>query len=217
MAKFRLFGRQTDEVSERELKHRQLARTVVAEGMVLLKNDGVLPLKNKKIALFGAGARMTAKGGTGSGNMQERYSVNIEDGLKKAGFTIASTRWLDRFDASFAAEKEAWRLGIEERIKHYKPWEVQRMFDEVIHVTPLCFPIGDEIQPEALPEDTDTAIYVLARQAGESTDRRLEKGDYYLSDVEEPNICILAERYEKVLLVINCGDILDAVYYLRER
>ena len=209
MAKFRLFGRRTDEISERESAHRQLARTIAAEGMVLLKNDGVLPLKNKRIALFGAGARMTVKGGTGSGNMQERYSVNIEDGLKNAGFTIASTRWLDRFDASFAAEKEAWRLGIEERIKHYKPWQVQRMFDEVIHVTPLRFPIGDEIEPKDLPEDTDTAVYVIARQAGESTDRRLEKGDYYLSDIEEKNLRTLAEKYDQVLLVINCGGILD--------
>ena len=107
MTKFRLFGRQTDEVSERELSHRQLAREVAAEGMVLLKNEGVLPLQNKKIALFGAGARMTVKGGTGSGNMQERYSVSIEEGLKNAGFTLASTRWMDRFDAAFAAEKEA--------------------------------------------------------------------------------------------------------------
>lgn len=209
MTKFRLFGRQTDEVSERELSHRQLAREVAAEGMVLLKNEGVLPLQNKKIALFGAGARMTVKGGTGSGNMQERYSVSIEEGLKNAGFTLASTRWMDRFDAAFAAEKEAWRLSIEARIKGYKPWEVQRMFDEVIHVTPLRFPIGDEIQQEDLPEDTDTAIYVIARQAGESADRRLEKGDYYLADVEEANIRTLAEHYEKVLLVINCGGILD--------
>lgn len=209
MAKFRLFGRRTDEISERESAHRQLARTIAAEGMVLLKNDGVLPLKNKKIALFGAGARMTVKGGTGSGNMQERYSVNIENGLKNEGYAIASTRWLDRFDASFAAEKEAWRLGIEERIKHYKPWQVQKMFDEVIHVTPLRFPIGDEIEPEDLPEDTDTAVYVIARQAGESTDRRLEKGDYYLFDVEEKNLRTLAETYDQVLLVINCGGILD--------
>lgn len=106
-------------------------------------------------------------------------------------------------------KKEAWRLSIEARIKGYKPWEVQRMFDEVIHVTPLRFPIGDEIQQGDLPEDTDTAIYVIARQAGESADRRLEKGDYYLADVEEANIRTLAEHYEKVLLVINCGGILD--------
>ena len=209
MAKFRLFGRKTDEVSERESAHRRLARTIAAEGMVLLKNEGVLPLQSKKIALFGAGARMTVKGGTGSGNMQERYSVNIEEGLKKAGFEIASTRWLDRFDASYAAEKETWRQGIEERIRHYKPWQVQNMFDEVIHVTPLRFPIGDEICLEDLPDDTDTAIYVVARQAGESTDRRLEKGDYYLSDIEEKNLCTLAGKYNKLLLVINCGGILD--------
>ncbi|MBD5532975.1 MAG: hypothetical protein HDQ98_12405 [Lachnospiraceae bacterium] len=209
MAKFRLFGSKTDEVSDRELVNRRLARTVAAEGMVLLKNDGVLPLQSKRLALFGAGARMTVKGGTGSGNMQERYSVSIEEGLKNAGFEIVSTRWLDRFDASYAAEKEAWRRSIEERIKHYKPWQVQRMFDEVIHVTPLRFPIGDEIRPEDLPEDTDTAIYAVARQAGESTDRRLEKGDYYLSDVEEKNLRVLTEKYDKVLLLVNCGGILD--------
>ena len=138
MTKFRLFGRKTDEISERESAHRQLARTIAAEGMVLLKNDGVLPLKSKKIALFGAGARMTVKGGTGSGNMQERYSVNIEDGLKNAGFAIASTRWLDRFDASFAAEKEAWRLGIEARIKHYKPWQVQFFVQGVARDCFIC-------------------------------------------------------------------------------
>ena len=209
MAKFRLFGRKTDEVSDRETAHRQLARVVVAEGIVLLKNDMILPLQNNKVALFGAGARMTVKGGTGSGNMQERYSVNIEDGLKNAGFRIASTRWLDRFDASYADEKEVWRQGIEERIKKYKPWQVQKMFDEVIHVTPLRFPIGDEIQPEDMPDDTDTAIYVVARQAGESTDRRLEKGDYYLSDVEEKNIRTLAKQYKKLLLIINSGGMLD--------
>ena len=204
-----MFGRKTDEVSDRETAHRQLARVVVAEGIVLLKNDMILPLQNNKVALFGAGARMTVKGGTGSGNMQERYSVNIEDGLKNAGFRIASTRWLDRFDASYADEKEVWRQGIEERIKKYKPWQVQKMFDEVIHVTPLRFPIGDEIQPEDMPDDTDTAIYVVARQAGESTDRRLEKGDYYLSDVEEKNIRTLAKQYKKLLLIINSGGMLD--------
>ena len=68
----------TPEVTEWESDNRRLARQVAAEGIVLLKNDGVLPLKEKKIALFGAGARHTVKGGSGSGDMRERYSVNIE-------------------------------------------------------------------------------------------------------------------------------------------
>lgn len=83
---------------------------------MLLKNEGILPLQPQKIALYGAGARMTVKGGTGSGNMQERYSVTIEEGLINAGFEIVSGRWLERFDESFAKEKEEWRLGIEEKL-----------------------------------------------------------------------------------------------------
>ena len=209
MGKFRLFGLQTDEISDREIKHRKLAREVASEGMVLLKNEGILPLQPQKIALYGAGARMTVRGGTGSGNMQERYSVTIEEGLINAGFEIVSGRWLKRFDESFAKEKEEWRLGIEEKIKHYKPWEVQKMFDEVIHVMPLRFPIGDLIQETDISAETDTAIYVIARQAGESADRKLEKGDYYLSEVEEKNLSFLADKYKKILLVINCGGILD--------
>ena len=208
MAKFRLFGNPTADITNRELLHREIARQVAAEGMVLLKNDGALPLKEKRIAAYGAGVRMTIKGGTGSGDVLERYSVNVESGLKNAGFEILSTRWLDRFDKQFAQEKEEWRLGIEERIKKYKIWEVQKMFDEVIHVTPLKFPIGDKIQEEDLCE-CGTAIYVVARQAGESADRRREAGDFLLSDVELYNIKLLSERYKNFVLVINCGSQID--------
>jgi beta-glucosidase len=209
MAKFRLYGSRTKEESQRERDHRALSRRVAAEGMVLLKNDNILPLHEKAVALYGAGARQTVRGGTGSGDMHERFSVSIEQGLKNAGFQIASTRWLDRFDLQFSADKEAWRQAIEERIKRYPPWRVQQMFDEVIHVTPLKFPTGDRIQPEDLTPETDTAIYVLARQAGESTDRRLVPGDFLLSEVEFDNLRTLAEHYQKFLLVINSGGIVD--------
>ena len=209
MSRFRLFGNKTPEITDSERAHRKIAFEAACEGIVLLKNDGALPLRNEKIALYGAGARMTVKGGTGSGNMQERYSVNVEQGLKIAGYQLCNTSWLDRYDSQYEQEKEAWRLGIEERIKGYKPWEVQRMFDEVIHVTQLEFPIGDEIRESDLSKETDTAIYVVARQAGESKDRELKKGDYYLSDVEEKNIRLLAERYEKLILVINSPGIVD--------
>ena len=209
MSRFRLFGNRTPGITESEREHRSIAFEAACEGIVLLKNDGALPLKNSKIALYGAGARMTVKGGTGSGNMQERYSVNIEQGLKGAGFELCGTSWLDRYEKHYEEKKEAWRLGIEERIKPYKPWEVQKMFDEVIHVTQLEFPIGDEIREEDISKDTDTAIYVVARQAGESKDRELKKGDYYLSDIEEKNIRILSERYEKLILIINSPGIVD--------
>ena len=50
-----------------ELDNRALARKAAAEGFVLLENDGILPLKDKKVAIYGSGARMTVKGCTGSG------------------------------------------------------------------------------------------------------------------------------------------------------
>ena len=60
-------GQATPEITERERKMRAVARKAAAEGMVLLENNGVLPLKaGMKIALYGQGARHTIKGGTGS-------------------------------------------------------------------------------------------------------------------------------------------------------
>ena len=78
------------EPSAQELENRSLARRAAAEGFVLLENDGVLPIREKKIALYGSGARMTVKGGTGSGAVRERYSVTVAQGLEAAGFEIAT-------------------------------------------------------------------------------------------------------------------------------
>ncbi len=208
MEKFRIFSSSSPAESQREIEHRALARRAAAEGMVLLKNEGVLPLKERKIALFGAGARMTVRGGSGSGDVRERYSVNIEQGLRNAGYEISNPLWLDRFDQQYHKEKDVWRAGIEHKIKGYGPFRVQKMFD-IIHRIPFRFPIGERIREDELTGEARTAIYVVARQAGESNDRRLEKGDFLLADVEYENIKCLAGHYERLLLVINCGGLID--------
>jgi beta-glucosidase len=66
-----------------EVENRRLAEKIAEDGMVLLENDGILPLQEKRVALFGSGSRKTVKGGTGSGAVRERYSVNIAQGLQK--------------------------------------------------------------------------------------------------------------------------------------
>ena len=208
MARFKLYGTTMPEESQREQEHRSLARRVAAEGIVLLENNGVLPLKPGMIALYGAGARNTVKGGRGSGDVHERYSVTIEQGLLNAGFSLAGTEWMDRVQRQYEEAVEAWRNTVAESIKGYGPVRTMQMFDR-IHEQPKPQPVTLPVDETDLTDETVTAIYVVARQAGEGDDRRLEKGQYYLSDVETESIKLLSEHFEKLILVINCGGVLD--------
>ena len=106
--KFQTFGVSTPEESQRERDHKAIARRAAAEGIVLLRNDGVLPVRTRKVALYGPGSRMTVKGGSGSGDVRERHSVTIEEGLKNAGFTFPTTLWMDRFKEKYEG---MWLLG----------------------------------------------------------------------------------------------------------
>ena len=97
-----LSGKTTPELWPWEQPHRELAREAAGEGIVLLKNDGLLPLKkNSKIALFGSGASRTIKGGTGSGDVNERYSVTLQEGLKDAGFILTTEDWIKDFEDQY--------------------------------------------------------------------------------------------------------------------
>lgn len=208
MADYRLYGNRTDKETELELSNRNIARCLAREGFVLLENDGVLPLENKKVALYGAGARLTIKGGSGSGDVRERYSVNIEEGLKNHGFEIVSNSWLSRFTENYEKDKKAFREMVEENIKNYPMWKVMDMFNKISSYK-LDYPVGDLIKSEDINKTTDTAIYVIARQAGEGFDRKLEKGDYLLSDLEVKNLMILRENYQKLIVIINTGASID--------
>ncbi len=192
-------------ISLMEKENRELARKAAAEGFVLLKNNGVLPLREKRIALYGSGARMTVKGGTGSGAVRERYSVSIAQGLENAGYTITTTGWLDRFDQYYEDTYEAYRQEQEERVKGLQSfYEVLGTVQRFLH--PTGIPVTDEDIKES---DTDTAIYVLARQAGEGEDRKDVPGDYQLSDIESENLKKVCEGYAHVIVVVNVGGMLD--------
>ena len=74
-----------------ERLHLEMLRPHLAECMVLLKKDGSFPLKEPgDLALYGSGARQTVKGGTGSGEVNSRFAVNAEDGLRAAGFHLTT-------------------------------------------------------------------------------------------------------------------------------
>ena len=102
-----------DTVSEREKKNQALAFEAAAECIVLLDNDGVLPVKPCETALYGAGASYTIHGGSGSGEVNVRHAVNVLEGLEKAGFTITTKDWISRYD-------EQWKAGKETFIKEQR-------------------------------------------------------------------------------------------------
>ena len=206
--KINLFGATTPEISKREIKNRSLAREVAAEGIVLLKNDNALPINVGEVALYGPGSRKTVKGGSGSGDVHERHSVTIEEGLKNAGFAFPTALWMDRFVEKYEVDVARWRRDVEEKIKGFGPIQTMKMFD-VIHENPMPYPACTPILHDELTNECDTAIYVLSRQAGEGMDRRVEKGDYLLSDLEEESLKILSHHYKKLILVLNCGGVID--------
>lgn len=186
-----------------EEENRALAREAAAQGMVLLKNDGALPLREGRVALYGSGARMTVSGGTGSGQVRVRCTVSIEKGLEEAGFEIASRGWLDRFDRFYADTYESYRQEMERRCEGLRDFKaIQRA------VEPFEHPMGIPILPGDIA-DCERAIYVLARQAGEGHDREVRPGDYLLGEVERENLKTLSAAYKKLVVVVNAGAEID--------
>ena len=199
------YGATTQTQSPYEQPHRKISRKAAAEGIVLLKNERqVLPIKaGSKVALFGTGASHMVKGGTGSGDVNERDVVSICDGLKNTGYHITSQDWIDEYDRIYTEARINWRDGIMEKVRAVSATGLD--FFNIYSTTPFFMPAG----PEITSSDTDTAIYVLSRVAGEGADRWDKDGDYYLTAKEKKDIDDLTGLYDRVILVINTGGLID--------
>ena len=190
---------------DHEKKHLAALRPILAECTVLLKNDGLFPLKSPcPIAAFGNGVRRTIKGGKGSGEVNSRYFVNIESGLEEAGFKVITKNWLEAYDK---VRSEAKKRFIAEAKKEARTHRQMAVF--------YCMGMT-MAEPEhemALETDNnqivDTAIYVLSRDSGEGNDRRPIKGDVLLTDSERRDILKLNDTYKRFMLVLNTGGPVD--------
>ena len=113
-------AKHTHEPNARELRNLELAYRTACESIVLLENRGVLPLKHKTVAVYGAGASKTVKGGTGSGEVNERRSITVLEGLRERGFTVSSEKWLRDYEASYAAGEIAFEKQRRQALKKLK-------------------------------------------------------------------------------------------------
>ena len=195
----------SNEVTELEKKNKQVAYEAAAESIVLLENDGTLPITAGKVALYGSGAAMTIKGGTGSGEVNERHSIGIEEGLENAGFTVTTKSWLEDWRTTYEIGKKQHSKGF---LKKMLSGDSSDMIN--IMANPYRMPTGRNITDKDVKDsDTDTCIYVVSRQAGECADRELEQFDYQFKEQEKENILKAVESYKKVILVINVGSSMD--------
>ncbi len=190
-----------------EEEHKRFAAEIAAEGMVLLKNNGCLPFKKgaRKIALYGIGARQTVKGGTGSGDVNVRSFVSVEEGLECAGFEISTKDYLDKYDALLLNEKNNYNKNIHSLAEKGVMAALGTMLTK-----PFKAPDMPKIEKcDCLKYSADIAVYVLSRNSGEGADRKNQKGDYLLSDNELSDISLLSENYDNLILLLNVGGVID--------
>ena len=196
----------TDAVTELEMRHAETVRELASECLVLLENNGALPITTPgRIAVYGNGARHTVRGGGGSGEVNTRNNVSICDGLANAGFEITSKGWLDRYDVIYDSSLKAYIDKVESNAR-----------ERGIPATTVYFEMAFEepVQPQITEEDIaeascDTAIFVISRDSTEGRDRKPEKGDYYLTDEEEYNLNYITDNFSKVIVLLNIGGVID--------
>lgn len=170
------------------------AQQAVAEGQVLLRNENnVLPLpEHTKTAVFGRIQFHYYKSGTGSGGM---VNVNKVTGI------------LD-------ALQESDKVTVSEKLlKVYQEWEKEHPFDEGIGwgKEPWSqeeMPVSDELAAE-IAKETDTAVVIVGRTAGEDQDNLNHPGSYLLTETEEKVLQTVCRHFAKVIVVLNVGNIID--------
>lgn len=175
-------------------QYAKLARQAVVEGVVMLRNeDGALPLpKGSRIALFGRGQFYYYKSGIGSGGL---VNTNTVTGIGEA---------LEQ------SEDYTLHPGLRERYRKWqqehpvdlgKGWAQEPWFQEEM-------PLSLETVREAAAE-SDTAVIIIGRTAGEDKDNAPEPGSYLLTETEERMLETVCGAFQRSVVLLNVGNIID--------
>lgn len=200
------YASKDEKITPQEIAHADLARKLAGECMVLLENDGVLPLKSRgEIALYGNGVRKTIQGGTGSGSVNTRSITNIEKGFEEAGFTVTNKAWLDANDEHYKKMQEAYQEWLEEEGKRRNVPPFLVSFDYPFS-EPAPYTISKE---EVAGCKAKIAVYVISRNSGEGKDREYREGDYLFYPEELDGIRNLIAGGKKLIVVLNIGGVMQ--------
>lgn len=178
--------------------HAAITRKSASEGMVLLKNEATLPLAQKlNVALIGVTSYDFIAGGTGSGDVNEAYTVSLEEGLQNNGYTINEIAKKTYQDHK-AANEEAFK----------KPEGMNAMFSPF---TPPQIEYTDALMQDIV-NSSDVAVVTIGRNSGEGGDR-VVKDDWLLSQLEQEMLNKTMEAFhkagKKVVVVLNIGGVIE--------
>ncbi len=180
--------------------HAQVTRRSATEGMVLLKNEGAtLPMGNSKtVSVFGITSYDFIAGGTGSGDVNKAYTIDMMQGLTEAGLKV---------NTKLANLYQSYK-SYQESIQAAEPSRGGWFWGKA--VLPEMTVSRSVINVQA--QESDLAIITLGRQAGEGADRK-EEGDFTLTDVERhliTDVCGAFHLAQKpVVVVLNMGNVIE--------
>ncbi|MFS0866343.1 glycoside hydrolase family 3 C-terminal domain-containing protein [Microbacterium sp. 179-B 1A2 NHS] len=182
----------TDPTLDPELA--RVARQAAAEGVVLLRNDGTLPLADRRVAVFGRVQIDWFAVGYGSGgDVKVPYIWNLLAGLRDAGVTV---------DGELADLYASW--SAENRPTFAATWgEWPHHFPEM--------PLAPEAVAAAASR-ADTAVVAIGRAAGEARESILEAGSYYLTDDERALLDAVTESFPRTVVVLDAGNVMDLAW-----
>lgn len=179
----------------------QVTRQSATEGMVLLKNDATLPLSAdiKKLAVFGNTSYNIITGGTGSGDVNEAYSVSLVEGLKGSGLSIN-----ENLQSMYMSYTNAVKEGRPKR---------EGMMALMMGSEPVAELDVTEGLASSMAAVSDAALITIGRNAGEGRDRTAGEGDFKLNAVEQNLIKNVSAAFKakgkKVIVILNIGGVVE--------
>jgi beta-glucosidase len=179
-------------------KHAGITRNSAAEGMILLKNENSLPFTNEKnIALLGITSYEFIAGGTGSGDVNEAYTISLEEGFLNAGFKINKTaKKIVDLHRKVNADGFVKPQGLDAIFSPFSPPEISYTTDQINNIVAT----------------SDIGVLTLGRNSGEGGDRS-EKDDFLLTKTEQEMILKFTDAFhkknKKIIVVLNIGGVIE--------
>ena len=183
--------------------HAEVARNAAAQGMILMKNqENTLPISSKstKVAVFGTTSYEPVIGGTGSGDVNEAYTISLVEGLRNAGFRLD-----ENLDKEYNKHLEKARAVQGPSSNFIAAMMGQK---EPLPEMPVTRNLTNQVA-----ESADVAMITIGRNAGEGGDRKAVEGDFYLTPDEKQMITDVSESFrnvgKRVIVVLNVGGIIE--------